>query len=115
MSKVTPKEDDYKGYLSLLRSKSLTMSATEDNGWTLDRIAIQEFNLELIKDCVEELEKLYKQDDTELLEELAMRMLMTRLDWYNYVATGKLQDDFWGEHAEADRIEAMKNSYRDDE
>ena len=50
MSKVTPKEDDYKGYLSLLRSKSLTMSANRENNWTLDRIAIQEFNLKLIKD-----------------------------------------------------------------
>ncbi len=100
MSKLTPKEDDYKGYLSLLRSKSLTMSANRENNWTLDRIAIQEFNLKLIKDCVEELEKLYKQDNTELLEELAMRMLMTRLDWYNYVATGQLQDDFSKEHSE---------------
>ena len=100
MSKVTPKEDDYKGYLSILRSKSLTMSANRDNGWTLDRLPIQEFNLQLIKDCVEELEKLYKQDNTEVLEELAMRMLMTRLDWYNYVATGKLQDDFSKEHSE---------------
>lgn len=108
MSKVTPKEDDYKGYLSLLRSKSLTMSATEDNGWTLDLKPIQKFNLDLIKDCVEELEKEHVADN-ELLEELAMRMLMTRLDWYNYVATGKLQDDFWGEHAEADRLEAMSN------
>ena len=109
MSKVTPKEIDYKGYMSILRSKSLTMSATEDNGWTLDKLAIQEFNLKLIKDCVEELEKLYKEQDKEIFEELAMRMLMTRLDWYNYVATGKLQDDFWVEHAEADRLEAMRN------
>lgn len=108
MSKVTPKEDDYKGYLNLLRSKSLTMSATEDNGWTLDLKAIQKFNLDLIKDCVEELEKEHIADN-QLLEELAMRMLMTRLDWYNYVATGKLQDDFWYEHAEADRLEAMSN------
>ena len=25
---ITPKQDDYKGYLSLLRSKGLTMGAT---------------------------------------------------------------------------------------
>ena len=49
MSKVTQKENDYRGYLNLLRSKSLTMSATKDNGWTLDRLPIQEFNLQLIK------------------------------------------------------------------
>ena len=104
---VTPKQDDYNVYLSLLRSKSLTMRATEDNGWTLDIKAIQKFNLQLIKDCVEALEKEHVADN-ELLEELAMRMLMTRLDWYNYVATGKLQDDFWGEHAEADRLEAVR-------
>ena len=97
---VTPKQDDYKGYLSLLRSKGLTMGADRDNGYTLDTKSIQKFNLQLIKDCVEELEKLYKQDNTEELEELAMRMLMTRLDWYNYVATGKLQDDFSKEHSE---------------
>ena len=104
---VQPKQDDYKGYLSLLRSKGLTMGADRDNGFKLDIKAIQKFNLQLIKDCIEALEKEHVADN-ELLEELAMRMLMTRLDWYNYVATGNLQDDFWGEHAEADRLEAMR-------
>ena len=104
MSKVTPKENDYKGYLSLLRSKSLTMSANRDNGWTLDRLPIQEFNLQLIKDCVEELEKLYKvRDEENIFEELALRMLETRLNWYKYVATGVLQNYFWKQHSEEDR------------
>lgn len=105
---VTPKQKDNSVYLSLLRSKGLTISANRDNGFTLDIKAIQKFNLQLIKDCVEALEKEHVADN-ELLEELAMRMLVTRLDWYNYVATGNLQNDFWGEHAEADRLEAVRN------
>ena len=49
MSKVTPKEDDYKR-LFKFTGLGLTMSANHENNWTLDRIAMQ-FNLKLIKDC----------------------------------------------------------------
>ncbi len=97
-------KNDYRGYINTLRSKNLTMSANRENGFTLDTIPIQEFNLQLIKDCVEELEKLYKvRDEENIFEELALRMLETRLNWYKYVATGELQNDFWKQHSEEDR------------
>lgn len=97
---ISPKNENFESYINLLRSKNLCSSANRENDWTLDRIAIQEFNLKLIKDMVEELERFCKIDNAEVHEELAMKMLLNRLDWYNYVATGKLQDDFRRQHKE---------------
>ena len=42
---TSPKNENFESYINLLRSKNLCSSANRENDWTLDRIAIQEFNL----------------------------------------------------------------------